>query len=563
MKMSQKSGNVVAVLSVVSVAVGIMLNYVLVRYGLNFGDEPYQIMNCMDVHNSPLSPLTSLTGLVLGEFTDFGWMAFRYLAVTLNMLAAVIGCLYLYRRTRSVIFTAMVCMLVVVLTGLSRSYHNVFGWDSWTVFFVVLLTYNFLLFIEKPGKIRLLAISAVSALTVLVRIPNAISVVIVWGFLIILPFVRIGSEDGRIRYKGAYCYAWIYLLVTIVITGIILIMLYGSLGNYLTCLRNNILTAHDPVNMVIANVWAVVLYLFDMLAIAMYMLLLQRIRTVSAGRRYGRVTVCGIAATGVIWLVLMMHLHYETLKNVWYDVIWVIVAFCYVIWKDWLVGNRRDVIAGAFLLLIGYTCCFGSNTTLVKYPGILFVPFCISLLLPIVGKANVKFFTLVAMLPLLITDLWLLPDTSFLSNEGVKNASAEIKEGRGTGIHSVPENVETVDALERLRKRYPAADIVVVGTGPDRFLYEYLLASRGDFAPHDWSGEMIFNTQAYTAFLKDRLDKSRDAIAVYVKIKPDGVEPVTDTKAFLDSAMMIAEDYYKFTVYKSLSHNIYYETGSK
>lgn len=281
------------------VTISFIPGYVLVRYGFNFSDEPYQILNTMDIHRSPMAPLTSWLSGLLGSQTNFSWMSYRYLAVTLNNLGFIIGGFYLYKCCKSLSVTSITCAVLIFLSGISRTYHNLFGWDSWTSFFIVVLVYCLMTYIDHPNCGSLITLSIFSSLTCLVRVPNIVLIPILWTILLYL------SIKYSKKYKGYS--AWIYVGISITIIVISLSVLYGSIETYLNDLRGNTLSNHSlnyllwPLHDSLINLFFVISFFTVIVKCVLY--------AKDRGRVYGTI-VLFLSCSALLWLLYMDKVQY-------------------------------------------------------------------------------------------------------------------------------------------------------------------------------------------------------------------------------------------------------------
>lgn len=513
--------------------------YILVRYGIHFCDEPYQIMNTMDVHRSPMAPLTSWLSCLLGRQTDFNWMSYRYLAVTLNNLAFIIGGIYLYQKSKSISVTAITCAVVVFLSGISRTYHNLFGWDSWTAFFVIMLMYCVLTFMDCPTWWRLILMSIVSALTAAVRIPNVVSLPIIWSILLYI------SLKNRNKYK--WYFAWIYLSGSLILIICIIIALYGSIWMYVMDMRKNVLSAHSFSEIL----WSMSYSFTNLTLIVMaFMTFLKGWSYAKSEGKRIRILVLIVSCIAIIWFLFINKVEY-----IYYDVYWAVLAILVVGWRAFKKHDAHIIIQMVTIFFLGIVCVAGSNTGLVKFPGFLIAPFVTAFLLQIYnGDTNIiKYNAYRIVIPFAVFGIaYYIPFKAFYDT-GVIKTTTRIQNGRAKDIFTTAERACIVSEIEQLKMSISKdSKILAIGEGYNRFAYEYLLDCHDYFAPHEWEGKPLLDSDDYIMWVKNRIASDENLVIVYLK-RPNKSSKM---KKFLDENMRICVDNNNtFIVYRPQNYN--------
>ena len=171
---------------------GIFSLYYYQNFSINFQDDPYQIMNGVDVLSSPASILSSFFINVFGSHFDFGLLPIRRLMSSVTLLSAIsASCFYFWKKrnlARAIAVLGITCVI--------GSYYITLGWDTFSDFFLLLLLISFLGINESEKKhLWFIVAGCVSALATLSRIPDILS----FGSIIVFYCFSLNGTKNKIR----------------------------------------------------------------------------------------------------------------------------------------------------------------------------------------------------------------------------------------------------------------------------------------------------------------------------------------------------------------------------
>lgn len=519
--------------------------YMLAKYAIEFADEPYHIMNSMDIYRSPMFPLSSWLGGILGRLTDFRWLSFRYLSVTLNYLAIVASGIYLFHRSKSIKITAITVSVAILLSGLSRNYHNLYGWDCWAAFFLALTIVTLLFFIENRGVWYFIFLCIFSALTAMARIPSAVIIPIVW-------FVLFISTTKQTKINIPRYYPWLYLLVSISLIGVIILGIYRSIGCYVETLQDNIVTDHAFIGLAAQIVYDTVRYSFCVMSFGMLAVILGNIKDKNNKIPYRKIFVIVASASAVGFLLLIMVYFPSIVNETLVDNYWIFLALFFSLWQFFRSKDTESLVLTISILLSGFVCLMGSNLGFQKYPGYIFIPLTTALLLKICSLNKIKYFALIAGLPLFVMETCIVaPFRSFKFGEGVLASDTLLEKGRVKGLCTTADKAKIVEEIVQFNDSVdPKFKKIVLAENNYRHVYQYLLDCPDSYARHNWVENNMLDSIGYIEWLQQRLDKAEYPIVVYVKRYDSSSSKM---KEFLDQNMKLVSDKETFMVYMQKS----------
>ncbi|MBE6319267.1 MAG: hypothetical protein E7081_09900 [Bacteroidales bacterium] len=93
------------VFSVIVLILGVVSPFYLMHYGINFSDEPYQIMNAMDYLQNPSTILSAYIYNLIGKCCGFSLLSMRTITVIISIVTLFIP---IYGRENEVYNVSMV-----------------------------------------------------------------------------------------------------------------------------------------------------------------------------------------------------------------------------------------------------------------------------------------------------------------------------------------------------------------------------------------------------------------------------------------------------------------------
>jgi hypothetical protein len=289
-----------AFIALLCIAIASLPGTYFLQYGIGDLDEPYQMLNALDYKNMPFAPLSNYFGNLFGSTFGFEWIKFRLLAYYVFVESITIGGIYLYKRTKAYGFTLLLTSLIIFTSGLFFCAHNVYGWDTYTLFFSMPLILLCVSYIESNKIWKLLVLSLLTAILCWCRVANSVVFLFVIAMLLFANYKKVLTHD--IKKSVA-----IYTASSIVFIFAVLIMLYGSVGSYLDYLHANKMDNHGLYRLTIGYSFT----FFEMLADVILIYAVYRI--VDSVKNYNMVVKSGIYAVliltlwiGFLWFIRKM-----------------------------------------------------------------------------------------------------------------------------------------------------------------------------------------------------------------------------------------------------------------
>lgn len=221
------------ILALITALCGAALPLWLMRHGINYQDEPYQMLNAAEYLHSPLAPLTAWSGHLWSSWFGFNLLAFRTFAVICMLLSVAIPAGYMYRCTRRADVSLAAFGIASLWLAMMPAKGYLYSWDCLSWLFIVAIMVLCVSYLRQPGAGKAVWIGVGVALAALARVPNAVCLAVA------LPVVAVYAPKGRkIRYSLLSAGAFAFVAI-ICIFGI-----YGSPVAYIESLRENIITGH-------------------------------------------------------------------------------------------------------------------------------------------------------------------------------------------------------------------------------------------------------------------------------------------------------------------------------
>lgn len=209
------------------------------RFHIHYFDEPYFITNGLNYQATPLAPLTGwITGLV-GDLIDWEWLKFRYIHIALYFTATLIGVIYMLKRVENFATVATVAATCVLVPGL-RTYMNYYGWDSYSALEIALLTVVTLSYLTHRSSLKIVILGLLTAIAGLTRIPNFAAAAFIATAIVIIDY----NKDTT-PIKQRLLAALAYITLTLAFSTGAIIVLYGSVANYISAFSENPTGQHN------------------------------------------------------------------------------------------------------------------------------------------------------------------------------------------------------------------------------------------------------------------------------------------------------------------------------
>lgn len=231
------SPSLLKVLSVLVFIVGFLSPYLFMRYGINYGDEPYQIMVAQNYMDSPMSFFSAWMVHQWGRL--FGWeiITMRYYAVSIQMFGMMCVAIYFWYSTKNIFLTFGVMGLCAFFYNVKPAIPYIIGWDATSNCFIMLTALILLLYLKNSKWWKLLLLALLTVCTIFSRLPN---VCIIGAIAFVILVHGWSSNQKKLAMRHI-----VILLGIVVVLGILMIsVFYGSPIEFASSLAINSVGSH-------------------------------------------------------------------------------------------------------------------------------------------------------------------------------------------------------------------------------------------------------------------------------------------------------------------------------
>ena len=204
----------------------------LMRHGVNYQDEPYQMLNALEWRSAPLAPLSAWLGHMWADTFGFTLLSMRALAAACALLSAAAASALYGLRSRCPLYAVGLFGVTTILMALSPWLSYLYGWDAQSSLCLTLLAIALLRHLQAPGVLTAAAVGIMLAAAALARVPNAVAIV---PALALLAWPR-----GR---RMAWAVTAVLTACAVALAAIC--AMYGSPAAYAAALRDNVITGHS------------------------------------------------------------------------------------------------------------------------------------------------------------------------------------------------------------------------------------------------------------------------------------------------------------------------------
>ncbi|MDE6498451.1 MAG: hypothetical protein K2L21_07310 [Muribaculaceae bacterium] len=355
-------------LSVITAVIGILTAFTFIRCGVDFMDEPYELMNAQHPLDSPLAPLPAWIGHLqqcpLSSLISMRWNSF---IITLASIA--VATLLCRRRLISGDGADYAALSFGVATMLAAPYVGawLYGWDIYSNASLSITMAWLCLLVRKPSCATAFIGGVLAAGAMLCRVPN----------VVLLPAVTAVAVYALPQRRWSAIVA-VLTAFAVVVVGFVL-WAYGSVGHYLEAIAANSPGGHS-IPTLIQNTFSGLVWFAPLLCSAICLFLLIRY----AGMRYGFATwrfwSLGIAGAALLGLVFRLTVWKYTVVEQMAECI-VIPLLLYPLFRRKGVDGTTKVLALA-ALWTGFCAVAGSNTGFIKFLSIGMFPIAVAISRP-------------------------------------------------------------------------------------------------------------------------------------------------------------------------------------
>ena len=489
--------------SVIVLILGVVSPFYLMRYGINFSDEPYQIMSAMDYLQNPSTILSAYIYNLIGQCCDFSLLSMRAITAIISIITLLIPLLYFYNKRRNIWDTLCVGGIALFLMSAIQQKTILVGWDILSNLFIALSTIILLYIVEAKRLVAgYLLLGFFVALAIMSRIPNVVLIPIV------LCVICINSEAINNKLKDVISF-FISVCVTMLF---VIIYLYGDINSYIIAWQEwGVSNGHDFLDLLKIYLKDIVPYICLMGIIIMIYLSLYYLKQIRGNLKYTKVKYLVMA----FWssLLLLILYQYESLNIVTsniYTSIYILIAL-YILYKNQIGENSKTIKKILFVVfLCSLVSAIGSNTGWFKVAHIPSIICLLTLFLPYVTKTIKDTLTILLVALFLFLPYSKIRESFF--DKGLSKTTAQLSEPYLNGIYTTNENKDLLNYVYEKERNSTAEDVLFVGFG--RQMFEYILDCRAHYARQDFYG--ILEDEKYISSTKEYLSRVSTIKRVYV-----------------------------------------------
>lgn len=509
----------------------------MLRYFINYSDEPYQILNSMDYKNSPLAPLTAIMDNITNRLFDYQILKLRYVAFCYTMLSIMLSGWYFAKKTGKTNIALILCSVLTLLT-IRNLNITLIGWDRQTMLFVTILVISTLEFFET-GKRKFLIICAVaSAVASLCRIPSAAS-------LVFIPVLILWKSGDTFKQKAKDIVLFLAISIAIIIGA--LLLMYGSLSEYFNCIKANLISAHN--NTII--VYFYILYFYNCLKLCFFYSLFY-FATKKIKNKWIYFCSC-IIFTGL----LILHINSKMIEFQYFNgMAWISVII--FIELSMLIKFRNNLRSGKglatiALIVLSTLPMLASNVGMSKYLSYTAIPIALSIFYPYINRRIFWFGTCISIIFFACTTLYMCKNYYFGS---LTEQTSVISQGKLKGIHCTPIDCKMIDEIFINFTPRMSEHNIVVCQNEGIFYFELEFDTVDKVRQHSWTTES-FDDDEYAARIRNQIRDNKFATSVLVIYKFYGINSSTDSKMtkMLNEELELAVSDECYAIYVPKKHN--------
>lgn len=438
----------------------------------------------------------------------------RVLMVLAGELGVLLGGVYIYRRTGSVHFAAVVTGVVSLLCN---SYH-IYCWGVMSNLSLLVLFYCTLWTISAPRRYKYIVAGVVAAAAALMRLPNVVGIVAVMLVLLID-----GAVTRRLRRAVAGC-CLAAAAFAVCYVGVMLAA-FGSVAGFREALSASLVTNHSVALLVgsIFNTGMSSSPLWCVMAVGAVMIY-------CADRFWGGRGVL-VAASAVFGVYLLLRLaptvfeaYNTSLRNLENGLLVTGLAWLAVLARR--TSDRRLYTVVAATLIFSVLPMAGSNVGFIKMMSCSMLPVLAAWAFPACDRRVVAYVATVAA----VFVVAYLPVKLFFSvyeDNGFRLARVELPHPLLRGVYTSHYRADDIATLLRHVRVPDGERLVVEADGPSFYLGYYLHGSIPAYMKNEWENHLLDNP-AHVRKCVGYLMSSQAPATVVMELKglPAGKEPL-------------------------------------
>ena len=490
------------IVSVLFLLLGVSIPFFLMRYSINFSDEPYQILNAMDYSQSPSTIFSAYIYNILGNCFGFELLQMRTMMAIISIATIVIPLIYFYWKRNNVWETMFVGGIALVLLSAVQQRSTLVGWDILSNLFLSASTVIMLIYIERNKSMVILALLGVLvAMATMSRIPN----------IMLLPIALVTILIDK-KYTNKVRDIIVFFSSVSISVLVIIYWIYGDVNSYIYAWNewgytenHNILNLLD---MYVSDSISLVCIVGLIVMVYLSLYIITQYDAIKFLHRRKYIVV-------IIWLLFFIKLLYRyeyinILTNSLYNSIYLLMLM-YVWCKNRInIGNSTDNKILLILFMCSLVSAIGSDTGCFKIANVTSMVFLLPKFLPIASKTANNTIAIVV-----VSILIYFPCNKareLFRDEGLVQSTVKLNLPYISGIYTTPANSEILKEVYEAEKRSSAQDVLFVGFG--RQIFEYILDCRANYAHHSFLG--ILDNEKYVLETKAYLEQNPTINRVYV-----------------------------------------------
>lgn len=490
-------------ISIFVMMVGLFLLFFLMRYSINFSDEPYQIMNAIDYYQNPSTIFSAYIYHIFGNCCGFELLTMRFLMAIIVIITIIVPISYFYFERKNVWEAICVGGFAILLMSGIQQKTTLVGWDIISNLFLCVSTGLMLLYAKcNRSIVVVILLGAFIAMATMSRIPNVVIVPIaLWCILLD------GGDKLQIK-KNIFA----FLLAFVISVLLIIWITYGDVKSYIDAWYEwGVSSEHGLLHMLVIYLKDIrppllLMGLYVLLYLSIYAITRYDIRLYSKKRNF---------LLGAFWVVLLFSLCYEYEHINSFTNNLITSGYLLILIYIWLKSRKNDCFKTIKTELLIVLFCslvpaIGSNTGWFKVANIVSIVFMMPIFLPIASKTTKQ--VLLVFLGAILLYFPINKAREMFFDEGLVQCTECLELPNLKGIYTTPENEEILKMVLEKEKDSSAQDVLFVGFG--RQLFEYMLDCRANYASHDFFGTI--EDENYISATKKYLEKNSTIKRVYI-----------------------------------------------
>lgn len=475
--------------------------------GMNFFDEPFQIMNGYDAGHYPLAPLTSYLTFRLGNLFDWHLLDFRILSQFLNVLSILLGGFYFFKTTKSFRLFLVITSISLLCGTVFPNYNSLYGWDRWTTLFATLTIISVLGYISRYRFYLLVILGTLSSFLILFRLPNLTVVPICMLLIWLADKKHKCNINDRVRNISVYIGCTLSFLI------ILLIFLdYTPKEYYKTLIQQNRYEDHRILSMLRT-------YAFGCMRIGLFLILFYicyKIMRFFSSRKRLFITLTGdITLIFLITVVLFYFKTWDFVETLFFSIAIYFTIFIFI-YKKSIFTEKENILKLFAVFLLSCSTFIGSNNSVSKFLVWPAIPIILTFI-PIQQTKSLKDYLVILIVPLLIYGILRLPYKSF-HDAGLFNTSYKFTEGRIKGIRTTKENGMLIqNIIDDVHKLNNTPTNIVILRNDVNFFWEYFYHSKNKYLENRFNLEenQLYNDFEYINWVGNQIEQKNSIVLIY------------------------------------------------